>query len=310
MCKIFGLTNASILDEKKLAKLITTVGTAFALTEKDGFGWAGWNGQGISYEQYVSPYFFNGPYVLGASIAPLNKLERNLMWVPSFRSVFPKDAVTGKPCPITGPLIIHGRTSTNDVNITNTHPFIKAGYALVHNGVVEYTGPGHLRYSTCDSEFLLNEFVFEQGPSDFHKHITGYYAVLAIGPDGKLHVVRDNMAYLWGAQVLGTSCWIFCTTPTILKQAADAAELKISIPFPVMPHSYGVFNASGLESVRTIQPCPEAQIDQRLVAKSIGEAQAEADEETEDTEASRRRSRNRDRNRRRRRNRKVKESVQ
>ncbi len=308
MCKIFGLTNASILSPAKLNKLINTVSTAFSLTEKDGFGWAGWNGVNISYEQYVSPYFFNGPYALSEAIKPLNEKERNLMWLPSYRSVFPRDATDGKPVAIRGPLIIHGRTSTNDVNLANTHPFVKDGYALVHNGVVDYTGPEHPRYSTCDSEFLINEFVYGEGPRGFNKHITGYYAVMAIDPIGRLHVVRDNMAYLWGARVLGTTCWMFCTTPTILKQAAEAAELKISIPFPVVPHTYGIFTPEGLISTENIKPCAEAQVDERLVKKAIGDALKE-DEEDEDNKVNRNTRRNRRRRERRNRNR-NKESTQ
>ena len=37
----------------------------------------------------------------------------------------------------TGPMIIHGRNATSDVNLLNTHPFRKKGWALVHNGVVD-----------------------------------------------------------------------------------------------------------------------------------------------------------------------------
>lgn len=302
------MTDASALTKPQFSKLMLTVAAAFNQTEKDGFGWAAWTGTSIAYEKYSSPYFFAGPYALEAAIKPLTNSERELMWIPPFHCSYKPDALGFAPLP-KGPLIVHGRTATNDVNINNTHPFVGGNCALIHNGVVDHVGPGHPRKSTCDSEFLLNEFIYENGPRSFHKHITGYYAVLAIDTQGRLHVVRDNMAQLWAARVKGTHNWLFCTTPSILKAAAESVDISISTPFPVTPHTYGIFGATGLLSVETIEPCAEAKVDERLLAKSIGAAaQQQQEDDVEDDEASRRSRKNRARRLRRKRNRR--ESVQ
>ena len=157
---------------------------------------------------------------------------------------------SGHPDDPTGPIIIHGRHATNDVNLVNTHPFRKENWALVHNGVVDCTWDDYpnqydlkedgfdkkyikklqKRYSTCDSEYLLNTYVYGKGHHDWFDNLEGYAATMAISPKNDLIVAKDDTAsmYMAGIPALNNSV-VFSSKPHI------AAELAKTLGFYATP---------------------------------------------------------------------------
>ncbi|MBO77643.1 MAG: hypothetical protein CME17_09430, partial [Gemmatimonadetes bacterium] len=129
MCKLFGVTSTIGWERKTLQATLNAAQAAFGQSEKDGFGFAVRTSRGIYSEKYTSPKSFLG---IGSG-------RKGLANFASIRSGVDYDTETkGKLSKLTGGLIVHGRTSTNAGGILNTHPFIRKGWALAHNGIVDY----------------------------------------------------------------------------------------------------------------------------------------------------------------------------
>ena len=55
-------------------------------------------------------------------------------------------------------ITLHTRNATSSRDFINTHPFVDGYTSLVHNGVIGNVSELELKYSTCDSETILNEY--------------------------------------------------------------------------------------------------------------------------------------------------------
>lgn len=111
-----------------------------------------------------------------------------------------------------GPLILHGRTSTNADGLLNTHPMVIKDTILCHNGVVTYSGPKYKKATGNDSEDLT--FAFRKfGLKGAAKRLSGYYAFGALNTkDRTLTVVRDAIASLHGVWLPKADSWCFGTS--------------------------------------------------------------------------------------------------
>jgi predicted glutamine amidotransferase len=124
-----------------------------------------------------------------------------------------------------GPLLIHGRTATCNVDIENTHP-IKVGQAIIiHNGVVDSTKYKNL-HSTCDSELILQAYQ-AAGMQEVAAEITGYYAFGILHPKGKglLTIARDDRAPLFGG--ITEFGEVFATTQNLVEITGATIRGKI-----------------------------------------------------------------------------------
>jgi len=190
MCKILAVTSA---PNENLSKIIYPTWEEMSRTDKDGYGaaWDSNNGLGWIKSSYS------------------RQLE-----IPSFCEGFSKASVMEGNG---GPLIVHGRTSTNDVCLSNTHPFVDENFALIHNGVVESTKYKNSKGVTCDSELILKAFMYG-GIEEVSAHIRGWYACAIIEKTHNktiLHVFRDK----WTKLYVGTldQAYIFGTTENLIE---------------------------------------------------------------------------------------------
>lgn len=182
MCRLIGFSTDKPLEQDKLDKMISTCRDLLK-DQKDGFGYALSGGEidGITHLRLVTGS------LLGYGYDPLGEWES--VAKPTYDS-------HGDVKPCTAGLF-HGRTSTNDVGIKNTHPFVNEELALAHNGIVDYSGPHRKKIGTCDSEDLFNTFTKGKGWKELAKYYEGYAALLILRKNGHLTLYRDETPSLY-----------------------------------------------------------------------------------------------------------------
>jgi predicted glutamine amidotransferase len=230
MCKLFASTSLTPMDWPKVRQAVFT---AMAQTEKDGLG-AAWS--------TAEPAKFGRVRASGLETVNAGELA-------PFCEGFAK--IEDRPYD-GGPVICHGRTSTNFIGLANTHPFISKGkngtvFALAHNGVVS-SEKYNTRAGGCDTELILQAFI-SGGLPEVIKHISGYYALLILEKRKDrqlLHVIRDGMANLYCGK-LGNA-WAFATTPAIL--TASGATVATSFK----RNTHAIFNGDRLVSCKQFTP--------------------------------------------------------
>lgn len=252
MCKIVTFTNSSKLDVEKTTEII---GNILLKTERDGFGYAVQGKSGVFGEKCVDSDFY--------SRFGLKKGN------PS-KAVIKKYSKFGKFSDPTGPMILHGRTSTNVSGLKNCHPMIEKDHYLIHNGVVDDHGPKFKAKTDTDSENVLHRFI--EGIDSVAKNLEGYYAFTCISPDGKLHVVRDQIADLYMAWLPEYQTYIFATTKYLIDEIAIELEATIdgNAIDQVKPDTYMIFNGNKVESCKHFESLGYTYKQSRHASRSLG----------------------------------------
>jgi len=183
MCKVFIMTNFAKV--KKTDRAINTIMKALAVYERDGAGYSILGEKGPFGERALNTSDFK---------ARFDAIENN---APFTIPMYNRFGTKTKAC---GGAIFHGRTSTNDKTLLNTHPINKHGWSLIHNGVVTDHGPKYQMITTNDTEHVLENLV-RGGIAEVAKNLTGYYAIGALDPNGNLHVAKDSTANLFAAHL-------------------------------------------------------------------------------------------------------------
>ena len=183
---------------KQQNKLINTAAKLLSEYEKHGFGYVAQGERGVFGERSLSPSTFKTSFDVSDFEAPFVENKSNTFGVKTKFS---------------GSVLFHGRTSTNDISLINTHPINKRGWSLIHNGVVSNHGPKYEMTTTNDTEHLV-EYLSTVGVSGIEQHLSGYYAIAAIAPDGITHILRDDTATLFVARVDSIDSYIIATTET------------------------------------------------------------------------------------------------
>jgi predicted glutamine amidotransferase len=243
MCKIFAMSDMSKVPVTP--KLLRSIRNAVcALSDKDGFGYATLNlDHTIGGERTMRPMMFN-PLIDNAE-NPVLKLPIVLKTSDRFGQVETRSKA----------LIAHGRFSTNEKLLANTHPFTSPKTALIHNGVVyDETGFVDDELKTCcDTEILLK--YWERGGMEaIEQNVTGYYALAILDREGKLHIVRDSRAMLYMAWNRTVGSFMFATTIDILKSVCKAMKWKMDEAQELLPNHYVVMQGNEIVSHREIKP--------------------------------------------------------
>lgn len=250
MCKIVSFTNSSKLDIKKASE---EIGNQLLALERDGFGYAVQGSQNVFGEKSIAPNFKSR--IGSLHLVKLPVVERR---AETFGYV-------DKPV---GPAIFHGRTSTNDKGLVNCHPMQRDNWHLIHNGVVDDTGPKYKQFTTNDSEHVLARLV--NGIAEVEKYLTGYYAFAAIGPDGRLHVGRDNVASLFMAWCPKIQSFIFATTESLIESVCSELKIKFGPIDKVEPNIYMIFSGNELVHKQSIAPRGFERKQADFAEKSLG----------------------------------------
>jgi len=252
MCKIITLSNVSKV--KGLQRLIDLAQDLVGQSERDGFGYAVQTDKGLFVERTVRPDSFK-PTRGRQSIA-----------LPFASPVSNSVGTRGKP---TGAIMFHGRTSTNTKSLLNTHPIVKHGWTLIHNGVVSNHGRKYDQFTSNDTEHLV-EYLSNEGINGVASNLTGYYAVTAIDPQGRLHVIRDSTARLSVAFIESIDSFIFATRPDHIEEICREMKWKLTHVSDFELNCYLVLNKTSIESVSKFEPRGSTSIESAYSGQSLG----------------------------------------
>jgi len=234
MCKIAVFTNANKLDVKTT---VNRAGNILLKSERDGFGYAVQGVSGVYGEKCVDTSF-------------ISRIDYKFE-IPQSVIIqkYSKFGIKSKP---SGPLIMHGRISTNDKGLLNCHPMIRDNHYLIHNGVVSDDGPEYVKQTTNDSEDLLYRFI--EGINSVEDNLTGYYAFACIDPNGNLHIVRDSVASLYITWLDKYDTYLIGTTVDLLESIAKSIGCEIEMIEEVRKDIYMVFKGNELTYINEISP--------------------------------------------------------
>jgi hypothetical protein len=216
---------------------IMFVNELYSPTQRDGFGFSIQCEEGRYTEKYTDPKTYSGIGRLATAVRSVDKFfaEEYLNKFESPKEPFKKAS---------GPMIIHGRTSTGLVSIENTHPFSKSEWTLAHNGIVGWAGEQRNMETTCDSEHLLNCYALGEGTEDFES-LNGWAAWVAINPNGQLVAGRDKITPLHIAYSQKLATYIIATKEDDLKIYLKEFDIKATGVLSMPQNSETVFSPSG-----------------------------------------------------------------
>lgn len=249
MCKVFMMSN--VTKVKAFKKLIDTAHDLITRQDDDGFGYAFQGIKGAFGEKTI------------------NKTWKYGSKVPTFAQSSITEKMFGTASALTGPALFHGRTSTNHVNLLNTHPLQKNGWTLIHNGVVRNLGPEYEMETTNDTEHLLH-YLTTQGIGGIEQNISGYYAIGALDADGQLHIVRDDVASLYTCYSKTVSSWLFATTESFLEKICKEMDWTRGTIREFDKNKYIVMKGNEIVSEQRIQPRGYGYSESQYMQRSLG----------------------------------------
>ena len=252
MCKVLILTNMSKV--KKLPEVVNTICEHITESERHGFGYSIQGAAGVYGERSNNPDTFQSSWAGPDVTYPFATKSYNRF---------------GEKSKAIGAGLFHGRTSTNSKELRNVHPINKHGWSLIHNGVVSYHGNSYEMNTSNDTEHLV-ELMGTRGITAIEQEITGYYALGAISPDSKLHVVRDSIAPLHVCYIESIDSHVFGTTASLISEVCQSLNWKHSIIETVQDNQYLVFEGNKLVSQSTIAPKGRSVYADSLASLSLG----------------------------------------
>lgn len=245
MCKLLATSNLAVRKQRQIVELTAFSAKTLGTTQRDGFGFALKHQHGVYGEKYLNPETCKGMGVISRDMQVFPKgIKLSVRENRDFSTFgkFPTSDV------LNGSFISHGRTATCGKNINNTHPFQgfdKNGglWTIAHNGVVDNIGEKFDCVTTCDSEHILNCFLYANGVHSLKGNISGYAACIGIDPNGDLFAFRDSVAPLYVSYIeeLG-----ICSLATLAEDVLEFNKLvckhnkvkQTSITSPYMLDSY------------------------------------------------------------------------
>lgn len=254
MCKVLIFTDLSKV--KNIKKLANVSAKHLLETESDGFGYAVQGESGVFGERTIRENFYS-------------RLGKSELFVklPIFDKTY---NAFGKQGTVIGGGMFHGRTSTNNVNLTNTHPIRRNGWTLIHNGVVTNKGPDYVKKTTNDTEDLVH-YMSTTGIKGIEDHLSGYYAFGALDPEGNMHVVKDSVANLYVALIKQIGSLVFGTTEEIIEDVMNEMKWTIGPIERVKDDVHMIFKMNGeLIHNEAIKPRGYERAESIYASKSLG----------------------------------------
>lgn len=153
-------------------------------------------------------------------------------------------------------IILHTRASTNTISMENTHPFVddidNPTAALIHNGIIHNDEMFKKKYSTCDSEVILTEYLkaeaFQNATkiSNFTKKLEGWYTCMVLAKDADekpiIDVFTDNgrLASFWIPKL---KVRIYASESADIVRAAATLGIKVEKMQRMEPNTFMRINA-------------------------------------------------------------------
>lgn len=248
MCKM--LIMSGITDETKdnawmFCKAMAKEMSSPNCGEKDGFGYAAIDDQGNLFgERWVNnANAFKHQYAYGTEIDSRLMKQYKILTREKIYGNF------GVHNDNIRTITMHSRSATGNVSYKNTHPFVDGFTSVIHNGVIYNDDKLTKKYSTCDSEVILHEYIkynIANRPGKIKKFVNrleGYYAlgILSKTNEGKviLDVIKDNAARLEAFFIKELNTVVFATpkaNSSPVEEACKTLGFTIVSKYDVKPN--------------------------------------------------------------------------
>lgn len=149
-------------------------------------------------------------------------------------------------------ITLHTRMATSAKGMVNTHPFVKDGVSLIHNGIIKNPEDIGLEMSTCDSEAILQTYLQENvaaDPANFQAcadKLVGYYACGVLGNTGigpTLDFFKGNHASLFSAKVKELDAFVISTNDDDIRNVCRELGYTMGEVYRIMEGRFIRLNA-------------------------------------------------------------------
>lgn len=262
MCKIVSIPGIKPSNRKNAWKFIMAITPIMSKHDEHGFGYAAFDQDGQLFgERWLS----NKSAFKNRTIhQPLTELDQTIITeygqVLIKKNQEPKYDTFGILSDDISAITLHARMATSGREFKNTHPFVEGDTSLIHNGVISNDTSLTKKYSTCDSEVILHEYLKDDVKSDVNNFqkvadsLRGYYALSILTKvDGVsvMDVVKDDRASLSAAYVKELQTIVFATSLSHIFEAAKKCKFKVLSHYEVKPESILRINALTGKVIKT-----------------------------------------------------------
>lgn len=254
MCKIFVISGIKSEHLPKVAKLTKNIAKGMSFAEDDGVGYAAITKSGQIYgEKWLNKDDAFNVHDLPPTDAVVTKLGNmfgeTLEWDKppvTLQTYATFGDRTSENIDNTVAIILHARKATQGgKTLDNVHPFVEPATdetpatALIHNGSISNHDKLTKKYSTCDSEVILHEYMANLmyhnpwGVEQLAKTLVGTYTVGVVGSQliddvwtPYIDIFKSNKE-LWGGYVPELETVVFCTSQYTLETALKESDMTI-----------------------------------------------------------------------------------
>lgn len=252
MCKVFFIVGIKPQHVAKVSTLAKNMAKVMSTIEDDGVGYAAITSQGKIYgEKWLNKdqaFVIHDIPKVDPIVSKMTEMFGDTVdWVkpPATANTYQSfgERNIDIVCDTVG-LILHARKATSGgKELNNVHPFFEAGntdtpdVALIHNGQILNHDKLTKKYSTCDSEVILHEYLANQmyhnpwGMEQLAKTLVGQYTVGVLGSQLVDDVwmpyldIFKSKKDLYGAYVPEIETMVFATTDYVLENGLKESGL-------------------------------------------------------------------------------------
>lgn len=237
MCKNLMIVGIKPDKQKELIAFMGAMAPKMTSYDRDGLGFAAMTEFGIWGERWFKPeeaFKYRREWTVDDNKIEHLGMYRGLVEQDEKYNYFVEnDKVHNQPAMA---VIMHSRAATTPRTLTNVHPFIDAGIALIHNGVIGNHEALKKKYSTCDSEVILQSYIEHDVAKDPDKikdvahDLGGSYAcgVLTRNADGEpiMDIFRSSPS-LWVMYIKELDAIVFTTISTMVVDVCKELKWKM-----------------------------------------------------------------------------------
>ena len=269
MCKICIIPKINDDNRENVLSFLKAIAEPLSIGQQDGLGYAGIDKNGKLFGQR---WLKNSEAFQPRTVVETIKVQDSPIDVDIFQGMLELEKSSTvkeieKVTALTGEtnsfgvinleevtaLTIHTRFATSAKGMINTHPFVREGISLIHNGVIQNHEEFELKVSTCDSEAILDSLIKNDvynNPKNIEKvgaELIGYYAVGVLSERAipTLDVFKDTGASLSAFFVDELQTIVFCTVKSAVEDACKKAGFTVGITaeYKVLPNRMIRFHA-------------------------------------------------------------------
>lgn len=220
MCKVLLIPGIKDEYRANAIKFVEAMAVPMSHSNSDGLGYAAvtadgklfgqrWLNNSMAFKKIDKYEQFMYDMFQGITNVPVGLIEST-----SFGDTSLYDKMTA--------ITLHTRMATSSKGMNNTHPFVKDGVSVIHNGIIRNLTKYADRMTTsCDSESILIQYLDDEVNKDPDKikattdALVGYYACGVLAPTDTgyiMDIFRGNGASLYTSFIVELDTYVFSTS--------------------------------------------------------------------------------------------------